>query len=95
MFRKWLDSLEILMKVAVIAAVLLWLGDWAVFRLRASRGIAFHTIQVQEYLATPLKGDKEEYDYMGPVQENCVRTLFPHANVPPCWWLRRHTTRWE
>ena len=93
--KRILEILEQTAKVMVVAAVLLWLTDWAVFRLRAARGTAFDSVQVEEYLSTALKGNKQEYDYMGTAQVSCARAVFPHAGAPACWWLRRHTTQWE
>lgn len=82
-------------QMLLVTAVLLWCGDWAVFRVRAARGTAYDTVTVQQFLSTDLKGKKTEYDYMGTVPENCVRALFPHGGAPTCWWVRRHTTQWE
>lgn len=93
--KRILLVLEEALKVILVAAILLWLGDWAVFRLHAAHGGGFDTVQVQEYLSTALKGNKQEYDYMGTEQISCARALFPHAGVEPCWWVRRHATRWE
>jgi hypothetical protein len=81
---------------ALLALILvLYAGDYAVYRYRASHGTAFKTLQVDQYLSTPLKGNKAEYDYMGTQAETCSRSLFPQAGDPPCWWLARHTSRWE
>lgn len=93
--KKILRVLEQLVKALLVVAIVLGLSDWAVFRLRSARGRGFDTVQVDEYLSTPLKGNKQEYDYMGKEQVNCARALLPHAGAPPCWWLRRHTTQWE
>ncbi len=82
-------------RVLAIAILLLWLGDWIAFRVRSAHANGFQFIQVQEYVTTPLKGSKEEYDYMGTRMESCARAIFPQAGAPPCWWLRRHTTQWE
>jgi len=82
-------------KVLMVTAVVVWLLDWAVFRIRESRGSAFDTVQVDEFLSTALKGNKQEYDYMGSAQVSCARALFPHGSAPACWWLRRHTNQWE
>lgn len=95
MIRKLLDFLGLLAKIAVVAVLLAWVTDWSVFRIRAAHGAAFQTMQVQEYLSTSLKGNKEEYDYMGTQPMTCARALFPHAGAPPCWWLSRHTVQWE
>ena len=93
--KRFLALLEPVAKVLLLAAVLLWLSDWALFRVRSAHGSAFDTVQVDEYLSTPLKGNKQEYDYMGAAQVSCARSLFPHGGAPTCWWLRRHTTQWE
>jgi len=92
---RFLGWLQLLAKIVMVAAILVWLADWAVFRIRIARSSAFDTVQVQEYLSTSLKGNKEEYDYVGTEQISCVRALFPHAGAEPCWWLRRHTVLWE
>lgn len=80
---------------AMVAAMLLWVGDWAVFAVRASHGNGYDSVQVEEYLSTALKGNKEEYDYLGTVEMNCARALFPHGGAQPCWWVRRHRKQWE
>ena len=60
-----------------------------------ARGTAFDSVQVEEFLTTALKGNKQEYDYMGTAQVTCARALFPHGGAPACWWVRRHRTEWE
>jgi hypothetical protein len=93
--KRILYILEQTAKVLLVAAVLLWVSDWAMFRVRVVRGTAFDSVQVEEYLSTALKGNKQEYDYLGTAQVSCARALFPHGGAPACWWLRRHTTQWE
>lgn len=85
----WL-ALRILL--AIIIAV--YLIDWGVLRLKASYGKGYGTVQVDMYLATPLKGNKDEYDYMGSQSKACAHSIFPHG-AAPCWWLSRHTSQWE
>ena len=75
--------------------IILYVGDWGILRARMARQTAFQTVQVQQFLATPLKGQKEEFDYLGVADETCVRSIFPHASYDPCWWMKRHTTEWE
>lgn len=93
--RKLLNFLGLVAKVLVIAAIVSWLADWAIFRIRAAHGDALQTMQIQEYLSTSLKGNKDELDYMGVQPMSCARSLYPHAGAPPCWWLRRHPVLWE
>ena len=80
----------------LLGAAIVYAVDWGVFELR---GPAMSTVTVQQFLKTPLKGNKLEFDYLGTADASCSRTLFPQyaasAWNPPCWWLQRHKTRWE
>jgi hypothetical protein len=71
--------------------VVLYLGDWIILRVRAQGS---NSVQVEQFLRTPLKGQKEEFDYMGTVAQPCVPALFPHQSEEPCWWLKRHKIQW-
>ena len=93
--KVFLRGLELAAKGMLVAALLVWVTDFAVYRVRVARGTAFDSVQVEEFLSTALKGNKQEYDYMGSAQMTCARALFPHGGAPACWWLRRHTTQWE
>jgi hypothetical protein len=87
-----------LVRTVVVLAVLLgllYVGDWAVLRMRISRGTAYEVVQVNQLLATPLKGNKVEYDLMGTVPVTCSRSIFPQQGDPACWWLKRHAAQWE
>ena len=77
---------------AVMVAVLLYLGDWTVFQVRR-RPVG--AVQVNQLLATPLKGNKMEYDFMGVAQVTCSRSIFPQEGNPACWWVERHKMHWE
>jgi hypothetical protein len=79
------------LQVLLITLLLIYLGDWAVLSLRKSDS---SSVQVDQFLKTPLKGQKEEFDYMGTVAQACVPSLFPHWSETPCWWLNRHKTQW-
>ena len=83
--------------VLVLAFLLanLYVWDWVLLRIRVSRGTAYEVVQVNQLLATPLKGNKVEYDLMGTVPMTCTRSLFPQEGNPACWWLKRHTSQWE
>jgi hypothetical protein len=41
-------------------------------------------------IVTPLKGNKEEYDWGGTGDVDCSKSLFPQAGSGACWWLKRH-----
>jgi hypothetical protein len=81
--------------VLVAFLILLYAGDWAVLRVRSSHGTAYRVIKVNQFLASPLKGSKVEYDWTGTVDQQCSRSIFPQDGNPACWWLERHTTQWE
>ena len=87
--RRWV--LRILLGVAAAAAVI-YIGDWGVFRARRR---PVEVVQVNQLLATPLKGNKVEYDFMGTVPVTCSRSIFPQAGDYACWWVERHKMQWE
>jgi hypothetical protein len=97
-----IDPLETLGKAAkyfLIGLTILYALDWSVFETRRARGTAMGIVAVEQYLQTPLKGSKAEYDYLGTADHSCSRTLLPQYagsqwNVP-CWWLERHKTQWQ
>ena len=86
--------LWITLRALIVALIVVYLADWAILRIRLARGTAYGTIQVDQYLSTPLKGNKAEYDYLGPAAVTCSRSIFPHG-APPCWWVERHKDMWE
>jgi hypothetical protein len=89
MKRRWGRILQGVLAILVV----LYLGDWITLRIRTGSH-ASNSVQVEQFLKTPLKGQKEEFDYMGTVAEPCVPALFPHWSEAPCWWLERHKIQW-
>jgi hypothetical protein len=88
----------LLARVAVVTIALLlalYVGDWAVLRFRVAHGTGYGVVEVNQFLATSLKGSKEEYDFMGTSPQTCSRSLFPHDGNPACWWLERHKSQWQ
>jgi hypothetical protein len=67
--------------------VLIYVGDWALFKLRGSPR---STVSVNRYVTIPLKGNKQEFDYLGSLDAPCSISLFPQVGMSPCWQLRRH-----
>lgn len=77
--------------IALIAAfVAIYFGDWAVYRLR---GAPQAKVNVSHSIAIPLKGNKQEYDYLGTVDQPCAVALFPQSGLNTCWQLRRNTNQ--
>ncbi|MGH9616003.1 MAG: hypothetical protein ACRD28_04610 [Acidobacteriaceae bacterium] len=95
MIRRWIRQLVRFFPVLVAVIALLYVGDWSVFKVRVAHGTAYSTVEVNQFLATKLKGNKTEYDLMGTAQETCARSIFPQKWLPPCWWLKRHNSQWE
>jgi hypothetical protein len=82
--------------LSLLATVLfVYLVDQVLFRIHVRQGNGYRVLQVTQFLATPLKGQKEEYDVMDTVPVTCARSLFPQPGAPPCWWLARHTVQWQ
>jgi hypothetical protein len=79
----------------LIGFAFLYAGDWLVFRVRLAQGSAYSSVEVDQFLATPLKGSKTEYDMVGSFQQSCTRSIFPHQGKAACWWVRRHSSVWE
>jgi len=88
---RWLLSWLRRVLVALAAAfVLLYSGDWAVYKLRGSpRSV----VTVNRYVTIPLKGNKQEFDYQGTIDVPCPVSLFPQAGQAPCWQLRRNSNQ--
>jgi hypothetical protein len=82
--------------IGLIGALsVLYVGDWAVWRARVAMGDGMGTLSVGTMIVTPLKGNKEEYDWAGTVTVDCSRSIFPQAGSGACWWLARHSVVYE
>ena len=91
----WRQRLGQLAIVMVVLLGIVYVGDWVVLQVRITHGTAYGVVEVNQFLATPLKGNKVEYDLVGAVQETCSRSIFPQKGNPACWWLERHKSQWE
>jgi hypothetical protein len=81
--KRWLLRIVV---VLVAAFVAVYLGDWAVYKLRGSPQ---SKVTVNHYISVPLKGNKQEFDYTGTDDEPCSVALFSQAGAPACWQLRK------
>jgi hypothetical protein len=73
------------------AAVVAYLLDYAVFRIRAAaRRNAYGSVTVNHYYAVLQKNGKTQLIFDPPQAQTCVNTLFPHSGWLPCWYLSRH-----
>ena len=80
---------------AAILAAAAWGLDWSVWKVRALSGGGMGKIQVGDLLVTPLKGNKEEYDWGGNIEVECSRSIFQHAGRGACWQLERSKVIYE
>jgi hypothetical protein len=73
-----------------VLAVVLYLGDYVVVRLRSA---PTGTCQVTKLYAVAQKDGKTEYEAGEPETQTCVNSIFPHLGYSPCWYLKRHRTQ--
>jgi hypothetical protein len=71
----------------VVAFIVVYCGDWAVFKLRGS---PHASVTVNQYVTIPEKGNKQEYDYQGSLDVLCSVSLFSQGGQSACWQLRRN-----
>jgi hypothetical protein len=84
---RWMKRVVLVLLVGFVAV---YGGDWAVFKLRGS---PISKVTVTRYLTIPLKGNKQEFDYLGTLDVPCSVSLFPQAGQSPCWQLRRNASQ--
>jgi hypothetical protein len=77
---------------AAVATLLAYAADTVVYLMRGSPS---STVTVSRFMGVPLKGQKEEYDYLGTAPVPCAVALFPQKGLEPCWHLRRNPNQWE
>jgi hypothetical protein len=82
--RRWLQRMIVVLLAAFVA---LYGGDWAVFKLRGS---PHSKVTINRYVAIPLKGNKQEFDYLGSPEQSCALSLFNQAGQDPCLQLQRN-----
>ena len=89
----WLVRWMVRAFLALAAATLVaYAGDSLVYALRGSPSAM---VTVNRFMGVPIKGQKEEYDFLGTAQVPCAVALFPHKGQDPCWHLRRNPNQWE
>ncbi len=88
-------KLSLALKYLIVLGLALYVLDWVVYGARRLGGGGIAKVEVREYAATPLKGKRVEYDYLGKKSVTCAEALFPHGIYPVCWWVRRHRDEWK
>jgi hypothetical protein len=79
---------RVLLSLAVFV-IAVYLADYL-----AARSNPRDSVLVQPYYAVHRKDKRMSFDFDVPVEsQSCVQSLAPHLGCPPCWYLKRHTTR--
>ena len=91
-WERWLrwTLISLLLLLGIVYA-----SDWLVLKRRVAQGSGYGTVEVNQFLATSLKGDKTEYDLTGTMEVKCVHSLFPHQGFPACWRVERNKAQWQ
>ena len=74
----------------ILALLLVYPLDWAVWRTRVALGGGMGSVEVSRVVVARLKGSKEAYYPDGTMTVDCSRSLFQQAGSGACWWLERH-----
>ena len=82
-------------KIGLGVLLLFYAADLALFHFRARHGTGVGSVEVRQFMATPLKANRTEYDYVDTIEQPCVRALLPHQQLPPCWWVQMHRDQWQ
>jgi hypothetical protein len=74
----------------VALALISFAVDWSVYKLT---GAPRSKYKVSHFVSAPLKGSKQEIDYLGSEDIPCSLSIYPQDGFVPCWYLRRHTNQ--
>ena len=80
----WLQRVAIVFALSFVAA---YGGDLVLYKLRGSPQ---NKVTVNQYVTIPLKGNKQEFDWLGSADAPCAESLFSQSGLTACWQLRRH-----
>lgn len=75
----------------IAASAALYIGDWLMLVMRSN---PYESVSIQHYYAIEQKNGRIELRYDRSYSQQCTRSLFPHFELDPCWYLRRHTEQW-
>ena len=87
LIRKWTRRVGVTLIAGFVA---LYLGDMALYKLRGSPQGSVH---VNQTIIVPLKGNKQEYDYLGSSDVPCSVSIFSQNGEDACWVLRRNQNK--
>src|SRR5215831_11017337 len=85
--RTFLGIVLFLLGITILAFAV----DLGLFRLRVSaHRDPYGSVVVSHYYAVSQKSGKTQFIFDPPAPEQCVHALFPHSDLQPCWYLKRH-----
>jgi hypothetical protein len=74
--------------------VVVYASDYALLRYRMGKQSGADGLgTVTSYYGTALKDGKMEIFTDQPLTETCVRSLFPHSGLRPCWYASRNNVK--
>ena len=79
----------------LVVVATLYIGDWAVWRIRVAGGGGVEHVTVGLMQVASLKGNKEEFYPDGTEVVDCSKSLFPQTGAGPCWYVQTHRTVYE
>ena len=79
----------------LVGVAALYVGDFAVWRIRVASGGGSDHVTVGLMQVATLKGNKEEYYPDGTEVVDCSKSLFPQTGAGACWWVESHKTVFE
>jgi len=80
----------IVLLALVALSVILYAGDYGILRIRIARSSGYETVTVHRYYAINEKNNRTEYVAGSDQNQPCVKSLFGHQGLQPCWYLHRH-----
>jgi hypothetical protein len=84
---KWTQRIVLTLAAAFMAV---YIGDLTVYKLRGSPQ---NHVRVNQTILVPLKGNKQEYDYLGSSDVPCSESIFSQGGEDACWILRRNQNK--
>jgi hypothetical protein len=89
--REFQRRLKIGLLVLAGLAAAAYVGDYAVFRIRAAfHWNVFGTVTVEPYYAIAQKSGKTQFIFQPPQPQTCIHALVPHSGYSTCWYLSGH-----
>jgi len=79
----------------LIALVVVYAVDWAVWRVRVARGGGMGAVQVSYFQVANLKNGGAQYYPDGAGAVSCSQSIFPQGGANPCWYVVQHPVVFE